>query len=65
MAGVVFQEQSPDRPTPVKISVIKHGTAKSLVLSGQSEYLMQCVAFDKPKLRAVPTRREKVLEKLN
>ena len=60
MARVVFQEQSTYSPATRKISV-KHGKSKSLLVCKQSESLMQCVAFKKPKLLAEPVRNE-VLE---
>ena len=46
MVRVVFQEQSTDTPATRKI-LIKHGKSKSFAL-------MQCVAFEKPKIPAEP-----------
>ena len=64
MARVVFQEESTYSPATRKIS-IRRDKSKSLALCEQSESFMLCVAFEKPKIRAEPVRRGKVLEKLN
>ena len=64
MARVVFQERSADSPPTTHIA-IEHKKSKSLALCQQSESLKQCDAFEKPKIRAVPTQREMVIYKLN
>ena len=58
MARVLFEERSADSPATTHIT-IEHNNSKSLAL------WQQCAAFEKPKIRAEPTRREMVIHKLN
>ena len=62
MARVIFQERSADSPATTHIA-IEHTKSKSLAFCQQTEGLMQCATFGKPKIRAEQCKM--VIHKLN
>ena len=63
MARVVFQQQNPGA-TDASLVSVKRGQKKSLPLNEEVDSLMQCLPFNKPKVRAEPPRVDEAKTKI-
>ena len=64
MARVVFQQQTAPHAKRNDIRIIK-AKDKSLLVTSETESLMQCNIFKKPKQRPEPPRHENAVQKMN